>query len=136
MDDVLGQREPRDELVGRVGEAVHAISPRPGQVGVIWDRGEERIKSQSGQKPTLLLLLLPFHHLLVAAGLYSQVALQLPLVVTNGLGTGSTVLLGVIWNKALLASLQKLNSQHQPCSCSSERILWMLPALLPGGGQR
>lgn len=72
LDDILRQREARAELVGRVGEAVHAVSPWPRQAGMdmIWDGGEERIKSQSGQKH-ILLLLFPFHHLLVTAGLYS-----------------------------------------------------------------
>lgn len=97
--------EPRAELVGGVGGAVHAISPWLGQMG----RREKSIKSQSQQKPTLLLLL-AFHHLLVAVGLLSWVALELTLVVMDSLGTVGTVSLAVMWNKALLAFLQKLNS--------------------------
>lgn len=52
----------------------------------------------------------PFHHPLVAAGLSSWAALQLPLVVADGLGTGGPVFLVVIRNKALLAFFQKLTS--------------------------
>lgn len=74
---------------------------------MIWDRGENKVAEWAEAHPAPAS---PFHHPLVAAGLFSWVALQLPLMVTDGLGTGDAVFLVVIRNKALLAFFQKLTS--------------------------
>lgn len=91
------------------------------------------MKSQSQHKPTLLLLL-PFHHLLAAVGLFSWVALELTLVVMDRLGTGGTVACCDVeqGTSCLPSEAELITLTH---SCSSGRTLGMLPALLPGGGQ-